>query len=163
MLGYPGAGKTTAAKLIHDITGAHHLWADHERRMRFDKPTHSQQENMVLYDALNHKARALLEDGQSVVFDTNFNFYKDREHMRDIAKKTNAQVKLLWVQTPKEVAKLRATQSPETQTTRVLGNMPESEFERMAGNLKKPESNEQFIALDGTILTKQYIKDALGL
>ncbi len=44
MLGYPGAGKTTTAKLIAELTGAVHLWADAERRRMFDVPTYSHAE-----------------------------------------------------------------------------------------------------------------------
>ena len=75
MLGYPGAGKTTAAKVIHSLTGATHLWADHERRKLFATPNYSHAENIELYDKLNKTAAELLQQGKSVIFDTNFNFF----------------------------------------------------------------------------------------
>ena len=79
MLGYPGAGKTTTSKVIHALSGAVHLWADQIRRERFGAPTYSHEENLELYDYLNELTSELLRTGQSVIFDTNFNFYKDRE------------------------------------------------------------------------------------
>ncbi len=163
MLGYPGSGKTTASKLIHELTGAQHMWADQERRIRFDKPTHSHEENLKLYDALNHKAQALLEDGQSVIYDTNFNFFRDRQRMREIAEQTNAEVVLIWVRTPKETAKERATQNASQQGTRVLGDMPEDAFERISGNMEPPHEDEDFVELDGTQIGKEYIAEKLGL
>ena len=163
MLGYPGSGKTTASKIIHELTGAEHLWADHERRLRFETPTHSQEEHLALYNALNHKAQSLLEEGISVVYDTNFSFFKDREHMRKIAEQADAKTVLVWVHTPKELAKERATQGAHTQGTRVLGDMPEADFERITGNMEAPADNEAYTELDGTKLTESYIKDKLKL
>ena len=163
MLGFPGAGKTTASKLIHELTGAYHLWADHERRLKFATPTYTHQENTELYEVLNQKSKTLLENGQSVIFDTNFNFYKDRQHLRDIAASAGAETVLIWVHTPKEIAKTRATKDAHKQDTRVLGNMPEERFERMTGNLQPPKQDEAYIELDSTQLTSEYVKDKLSL
>src|SRR5262245_4051522 len=91
MLGYPGSGKTTTAKVIHALNGAVHLWADHIRRERFGTPSYTHKENLDLYNHMNELTGELLAAGNSVIFDTNFNFYKDREHLRDIAETHNAQ------------------------------------------------------------------------
>ena len=104
-VGYPGAGKTTVAKLVAEATGAVHIWADLERRAMFDEPTHSVGESQQLYAHLNKVAGELLAEGKSVVFDTNFNFYKDRQRLRDIATANAAGTKVIWITTPKELAK----------------------------------------------------------
>lgn len=162
MLGYPGAGKTTAAKVIHDLTGATHLWADHERRKLFQIPTYSHIENLGLYDQLNETVAQLLSRGESVIFDTNFNFYKDRQKLRNIAAKHNATTLLIWVTTPKEVARERATKNAHVQTTRVLGNIPLAAFERISSNLEKPRDDEKHITVDGTKISESYIKKLLA-
>lgn len=161
MLGYPGAGKTTTAKVIHRLTGAEHLWADHERRIMFTNPTHSHEENLALYDVLNKRTGDLLAEGKSVIFDTNFNFYKDREKLRRIAAENNAITKLIWITTPKTIAKTRATENAHHQQTRVLGDMSISDFERMAHNLEPPKEGEDYIAVDGTRITDDYIRELL--
>lgn len=162
MVGFPGAGKTTAAKFIKQFTGAEHLWADHERRHMFNKPTYSHQENLELYEQLNKVAEQMLAAGKSVIFDTNFNFYKDREHLRKIATKHDADTVVVWVQTKKETAKQRAVEDAHLHThTRVLGHMPEDHFERIAGNLEPPLPNEVQIVLDGTKITHDYIAKEL--
>lgn len=162
MLGYPGAGKTTAAKIISQLTGAVHLWADKERRERYGTPTHNHAENLDLYHNLNNTTDRLLADGKSVIFDTNFNFYKDREHLRAIAAKHSALTHLVWVTTPKVIAKERATLQSHGQDTRLFGNMPVKDFERMSGNLEPPKPDEATITIDGTSITTTSIQDALS-
>jgi len=166
MLGLPGAGKTTASHVIHSLTGAVHLWADHERRELYGVPTYSHQENMNLYDQLNHETEELLKDGKSVIYDTNFGFYKDREHMRRIADKHHAQVALIWVVAPEALSRQRATDSTERQPTRVLGddngNMPVPKFEHIRSSFEAPTENETYIELDGTKITSEYVAAKLG-
>lgn len=157
MLGYPGAGKTTVSKIICELTGAVHLWADFERRKRFNKPTHNHAENIVLYKELNALTDKLLGEGKSVVFDTNFSFYKDRERLRKIAAKHGAKTVLIWITTPREIAKERATLQSTNQHTRVFGNMPESDFERMSNNIQPPREDENVIEIEGVNATKDSV------
>ena len=163
MVGYPGAGKTTAARLIAEVTGAEHLWADHERRQRHGEPTYSHAENLALYKELNDVAATKLAQGKSVVYDTNFNFFKDREKLRQIAQQAGAETKLVWVTTDKQTAKGRATTNAHKQETRVLGNMPVEHFERMSRNLEEPASSEQPIKIEGRDLTAATVRAYLGL
>lgn len=162
MLGYPGSGKTTTASAIHDLTGATHLWADKIRRERFGTPTYSRSETRELYDHLNEVAEELLATGQSVIYDTNFNFYKDRQKMRKIAASYGADSKLVWVKVPKDLAKNRATTLDHSHPTRVLGNMPDEAFYRLSGNLQEPHSDEHAVEVDGTKVTPEYIKSLLS-
>lgn len=162
MLGFPGAGKTTVSKMIEELTGAVHLWADHERRKRFGEPTHSHEENLKLYAELNSVTDALLSEGKNVIFDTNFNFYRDRENLRKIAAKHGAHTILIWVRTPKELARERATKDAHKQHTRVLGNMPLEHFERISGNLEPPREGEHVIEFDGTHVTSAMVADAIS-
>ncbi len=163
LVGYPGSGKTTASLIIRELTGAEHLWADFERKRMFARPSHSQAESRELYDRLNQRVEQLLESGQSVVFDTNFNFYKDRQLMRDIAKRRQADCKLLWIQTDPELAYKRASQDIDKQPTRILGEMPRASFQRITNHLQAPTEEERPIILDGTRITHEYIADKLGL
>lgn len=163
MLGFPGAGKTTVSKMIEELTGAVHLWADHERRKRFGEPTYGHEENLKLYTDMNTMTDALLADGKNVIFDTAFNFYKDREHLRQIAAKHGAHTILIWVRTPKELARERATKDAHLQHTRMLGNMhPTEHFERLSNNLEPPREGEHVIEFDGTHVTPAMVADAIS-
>lgn len=161
MLGYPGSGKTTAAVAVEQVTGATHLWADQIRRQMFGNPTYAPAENAQLYEELNRQTETLLQTGKSVVFDTSFNYFADRQHLREIAAKHGANTALLWVKTPKEIAQQRATSNAESQPTRTLGNMAHTDFERLSGKLEEPGPNEPFITLDGTKITPDYVADLL--
>lgn len=160
MVGYPGAGKTTTAKIIAGLTGAVHLWADKERRNLFGSIYRAEQSD-ELYNRLNEHARQLLHSGKSVVFDTNFNYYKDREHLRHIAGNAGAETVILWLQTPQELAYGRAV--TETNGKRLFVEMSHEDFERVASHLEAPNDNEQPVVLDGTKITREYVKQKLGL
>ncbi|HSX36387.1 MAG TPA: ATP-binding protein [Patescibacteria group bacterium] len=161
MVGYPGSGKTTVSKWIHELTGATHLWADHIRNERFPHPTHSHQENLELYAALNQDTEDLLAAGNSVIFDTNFNFYKDRKKLKVIAAKAGARTVVVWITTPKDIARRRATEHSADQDTRVWGNMPLERFERISSNLQEPGPEEQPIKLDGSDLSRETLEAIL--
>lgn len=161
MLGYPGAGKTTTALILKNLTGATHLWADQVRRERFQNPKHTHEENIELYDYLNQLAGELLGMGKSVIFDTNFNYYKDRQKLRQIADKQGATTKLIWVKTPKESARQRATAGAEGQNTRVLGDMSPEVFERISSNLEPPHSDEQVMEVEGDRISPPYIEQLI--
>jgi predicted kinase len=162
-VGYPGAGKTTVARLIAERTGAVHIWADKERQEMFGEPQHTPPENNELYDYLNHKTDNLLADGKSVIFDTNFNFYKDRQHLRQIAANHGADCVVVWVNTPKEIAKQRAVESEFDSDTRLFGNMSPEDFERIAGHLQPPQEDEKIIKIDGSKLDPEQAVALLGL
>jgi predicted kinase len=161
-VGFPGSGKTTTAKLIAEKTGAVHLWADRERLKMFGKPTHSKQETRQLYDHLNQAADYLLANGRSVIFDTNFNFYKDREHLRQIAAEHGADTVVIWITTPKELAQKRAVEDRNLRNGYEFP-MPVKDFERMAHNLQEPRKDEKTIKIDGTKLDREQAIAQLGL
>ncbi len=162
-VGYPGAGKTTVAQIICGATGATHLWADKVRQDMFGDPTHSADESAHLYTHLNDQTRELLRNGHSVVFDTNFNFYKDREHLRSIAAEAGAEVKLIWLKTDRDLSKHRATNESHDQPTRLLGNMDTQDFDRIAGHLQPPRPEEHAIVFIGQNLQKTEVLERLDL
>lgn len=148
-VGYPGAGKTTAAQALEESTGSVHLWADHERWKMFQQPTHHPSESKQLYDSLNDETAKLLRDGKSVIFDTNFNHRADRDYLRKIAFEADAETVLIWMTTPYEVAHDRAVHSDTTRNGYTV-NMTHEMFENITSKLEKPTEDEQAIKIDGT-------------
>ena len=162
MLGYPGAGKTTAAKLIAKQRHALHIWADDHRRTHYPEPHYNEEENQKLYLKLNSQAEMALKSGQSVVYDTAFNHYADRKKLRSIAKEAGADTTLIWVQTPLDISKHRALNADLHTETRILGSMTGQNFGRLSDKLEEPRESENTITLDGTKLSESYIEQKLA-
>lgn len=163
MIGYPGSGKTTIAKYIHELTGAVHIWADYERQRMFGHQTQASQDSKQLYRALNKKADELLREGRSVVFDTNFRFRKDRDALREIATKAGAYTVIIWVTTDRTTAKERATHLAEHAPNRFFGNISEDDFNRVTSHIQEPTPEEQVLAIRGVDVTKSSIAALLGI
>ncbi len=155
-VGYPGAGKTSVARLIHETTGAEHLWADEKRLKMFGQPTHSSEESKQLYASLNERADELLGQGKSVIFDTNFNFKKDRDHLRSIADRHHAETIIVWIVTPKELAKQRSVHDQNLRNGYEF-LMTDEDFERIASHLEPPAEDEKIIKIDGTKIDRQQL------
>jgi predicted kinase len=162
LVGYPGAGKTTISKVIAEATGAEHIWADKERLAMFGTPTHSRTESKQLYDFLNKETDRILSDGRSIIFDTNFNFYDDRQYLRSIAEKHGADTTVVWITTPKEIAKQRAVHDRNLRNGYEFP-LSEYDFERMANNLQPPKEHENVVKIDGENVDTQTIKQLLKL
>jgi predicted kinase len=162
-VGYPGAGKTTASKMIEQLTGATHLWADHVRGQMFGKPLHTATESHRLYERLNQLTGELLSGGQSVIYDTNFNFKHDRQALRQIATDHGAEIILIWITTPLAVARQRAIDAPSNGGTRVLGTMTGAEFDAIVAKLEPPTKSENPIKIDSSKLDITSLKHHLNL
>ncbi|HSW85822.1 MAG TPA: AAA family ATPase [Candidatus Saccharimonadales bacterium] len=158
LIGYPGAGKTTVSKYIAEYFRASHIWADHERQLKFGHPTHSNDESIKLYEDLNHRVEKLLSQGKSVVFDTNFNFFADRQKLREIAERYGAKSIILWVTLAKELAKSRAVDIHDSRNGYPYA-MTDQQFESIVSKLQPPRDNEKFIKIDGTKLDRQTVID----
>jgi predicted kinase len=165
MLGYPGAGKTTTAHLIAELTGAVHIWTDAVWRELFPEPTYTQEEKAELYENLNTRAAQLLENGRSVVYDTGFNYYSDRTRMYQIAARYNVKTTLVWLQVPVALACKRATANVSRGDTRLLGdalgNMSKTDFDEIVSHLEPPHADESVVIMDGTKITATYVQDLI--
>lgn len=153
LMGYPGAGKTSIAQIIEKKFQAKHLWVDHVRNNLFDKPTHSSVESQIIYSYLNTKTSRLLSEDHSVVFDTSFNLRKDRDHLRLIANDHQALSLVLWINTPKHIAKQRALSTNHQLRNGYDKVMTEQHFEYLCQQLSPPDPDEHYLMLNGTDIT----------
>lgn len=148
LIGYPGAGKSTVGRIISERTGAVHVVADYERHKMFPDPQHTEDESLELYNSLNDKTDQLLSEGKSVVFDTNFNFKHDRDHLREIAERRGADTLVIWVQVDKHLAQERAVGTHETRNGYTTV-MTQERFDKIVSKLEPP-FDEKYIKIDGT-------------
>lgn len=161
MLGYPGAGKTTTSKIIHELTGAVHLNSDEIRFELFPRPQFTEEEHAVLYKAIDRRTEDLLRAGSDVIYDANLNRYEHRQEKYDICDVIGAEAVLMWVQAPKDIAKERAGHDSRRHLW-PSNEAPDEMFERIVGVIDRPRDNERYIAVDGTKVTPAYIKSLLN-
>jgi len=161
-IGYPCAGKTSVSKLIEEATGAVHIWADNERHKLFENPTHSAEESNKLYAQLNARTDELLGQGKSVIFDTNFNFRRDRDYLREIAAKHGAETVLIWLQTPVDIARQRAVHDSNLRNGYKV-KMTEEHFDKITSKLEPPTADEQPIIINTTEFNPELIRQRLHL
>lgn len=162
-VGYPGAGKTTIAKYINQKTGAHHLWADKERQRMFSIVTHSIEESKTLYAKLNQQTKQQLTQGTSVIFDTNFNYFSDRQLMRQLAAAHNAKLVIMWLTTPIAIAKSRALHQTHRDRNGYLVTMSEAEFIALTSRLETPSVDEQATKIDGAKIDYSLLDQILAI
>lgn len=162
MLGYPGAGKTTAAKIIKDLTDAQYLSSDELRRSMFKVSRFDQPEHDTLYQALDNKLIDYLGVGTAVIYDANLNRYIHREQKYNLAKKYGYKTTLIWVKAPKEVAKKRRIEDVRHHHLVPPHETPEQMFERTSAVFEAPRPHETFIELDGTKITRDHVKKVLS-
>lgn len=163
MLGYPGAGKTTTAEIVAQQTGAVHLSSDKIRLHMFKEPQFTPAEHSAVYGTIDYFTELLLASGISVIYDANLNRFMHRQQKYDICARTQAQAIVLWIQTPKQTARQRATELAHTDPhRRVFGNFAPEVFDRIATGIEKPKPEERVITMDGTKITPESVKQALA-
>lgn len=160
MLGYPGAGKTTTAKVIHDLTGAVHVSSDEMRLKMFPHPSFSQSEHDQLYRYIDREVEQLLRAGNNVIYDANLNRHRHRQEKYDMCARVGARPLLIWVQTAKELAKSRAVHHSRSQLV-PHNESPAEMFDRIARVIEEPHPNEKYISVDGTKVTADYVRQLL--
>jgi predicted kinase len=163
MLGYPGAGKTTAAEAIARLTGAVHLSSDAFHVAVFPEQTFSKEEHTLRYRTLDYVTELLLRSGVSVIYDANMNRYIHRLEKYRICEKYGVKPKLIWVKAPEPTARVRATVEGEDDPKRPYGNLDETTFNRLVRNIQPPRGDEPCIEIDGTKITDDYVAAQLGL
>lgn len=161
MFGYPGAGKTTTAKIVQEITGAEHLSSDELRLKLFPHPTYTQEEHDAVYAELDKRAEQALKQGKNVIYDANLNRYKHRLEKYEMCDRTKTRPLLLWVQAPRELARERAVLRghhhliPKDETF-------ESMFDRVTSSIEEPQEDEPLYTIDGANLSKNSIAEIIA-
>src|SRR3989344_1358480 len=162
MLGYPGSGKTTTAKIIHELTGAVHLASDKIRLELFSEPRFTPEEHEVLYRELDRRTEELLARGKDVIYDANLNQYPHRKEKYEISERTGTKTVLIWIKTQRDVSKTRATHTSRSRLW-PSGEAADKMFERLADIFEPPLTSEVHVELDGTKITPAYVQKALQL
>ncbi|WP_267640832.1 AAA family ATPase [Haloarchaeobius amylolyticus] len=95
--GLPGAGKTTVAEDVADRTGGTLLRTDVVRKDLLEDPDYTEVESYMVYEGLFERAKALLDEGETVVLDGTFQRRGDRVRAKAIARLVGARFELVRV------------------------------------------------------------------
>jgi len=105
--GLQGTGKSTVAKKIAGILGAHLLRTDVIRRELFHERQYTQEETERVYAEMFERARKLLQRGNSVVLDAMFVKEYERVPAREIAERLGIRFQIVEIICEEEVVKQR--------------------------------------------------------
>lgn len=163
MLGIPGAGKTSIAEYVAEITKAVHISSDQFRKHMFDTPEAiSDIEHEQIYDMLDYVAEQILKSGKSVIYDANLNQYVHRQEKYEICKRIGAEVKVIWVKTKPSIAKKRATEKAKLHPEhRPFGNMKPDTFDRLVEQMELPRSEENALVISGDDINNKSVLQTL--
>ncbi|MCA9330583.1 ATP-binding protein [Candidatus Saccharibacteria bacterium] len=163
MMGLPGAGKTTVAEHISQLTGALHISSDDIRRELFPHSTFTQSEHDQLYAELDKRVEQALRTGHSVVYDANLNRRQHRDEKRALAEQLTVVTKLIWVKTPEEIARERRVNDQPQHDLTPTNETPADMFDRIAQLLEPPQTDETYVMIDGQHVSTESVSSALGI
>lgn len=108
MVGLSGTGKSTAADIISQKTGASKHNSDIIRKeITSGSPTYSGDESQRVYDEMYKRAERDLKKGNDVVLDATFTLEIGRRSAEKLANRLDAELKLIHVTCSESVAKKR--------------------------------------------------------
>jgi predicted kinase len=149
-LGAPGSGKSFTSDWLTPKFSAIRIKSDELRCAMFGKPapleTHDEPYSSWLNGAMEYAAKQALSQSHSVVYDTNMNSIQKRERLGQLARQLGALPVIVWIQTPIERAKERATARDRAE----LGHEPNIFYvDMMAAKLEPPTGQELVVVIDG--------------
>ncbi len=83
--------------------------------------------------------------------------------MRKLAQENRAEAKLIWITTPKTIAKNRAIHKSHRDRNGYRWTMSEAQFNSLSSKLEPIEDYEQPIKIDGSDIRVEELKTKLGI
>lgn len=150
MYGFPGAGKTYFARQLCEELQAAHVQGDRIRYELFEEPRYDRQENEIVNHLMEYMTEEFLQAGISVVYDTNAARSSQRRALRELARKTKAQIVLVWFQLDAESAFSRVVKRDRRRADDKFA-MPvdQNTFEDIMNGMQNPEINEDYMVISG--------------
>jgi predicted kinase len=144
MYGLPGAGKSAFARQFSAEAGLAHVHSDRLRFELYDDASFSPSENQTVLRLASYMCEEILKTGQSLVFDMHLPTQRLRDELRQLAAKTGAKTRVVWVQTDRETAQYRSSHRDRRRPDdKYAFNLSQAQFEQLAagagGNFRPNE------------------------
>lgn len=156
--GYPGSGKSYAARNLEDVLEVARVSADRIRHELFRQPRYDAQENAIVAHLMNYMSEEFLRAGVSVAYDTNALRGSQRRQLRELARKHQANYLLIWLQTDPETAFERTQRRDKrTQDDKFSEQQTKASFDQQMSLMQNPGPDEDFLVISGkhTFITQK--------
>jgi predicted kinase len=159
-LGSIGVGKSFFARQLGERTQTIRLNADGLRismygtRAEYNRINGTGPEaNRPIFGAYDYMIKEILAAKKNVILDvTQFNVLKRRQELANIALASGAAVILVWIETPREIARDRVlTRDIAYDQTRVTDARAQELFDQHDAHFGAPRPDELVIKIDGTV------------
>ena len=150
-MGLPASGKTYFSQRFAKEQNIFFLNVDSLRLAMVDQPQFTPREHKLVYGAVAFIAEQHISQGMDIVSNGNYHVWTHRKEMQERVHKCGAHFRILWVDTPYEIAKERIL-TREHEIPKEKEKDPWVDvLDRMSGQFQSPYEDEPFIKIDGTI------------
>ena len=150
LYGYPGSGKSYAARQLATNLQAAHVQGERIRSELFDNPRYDKQENDVIVQLMDYMTQEFLSAGVSVIYDTNTLRTAQRHTLREMARKSHAQPLVVWLQIDAESAFLRTQKRDRRKADdRYAPSMDRTTFDSVLSYMQNPSNSEDYVVISG--------------
>jgi predicted kinase len=150
LYGFPGSGKTYFSRQFSEEVQTAHLEEDRIRNELFAKPRFTKQENFALGRIMEYMTNEFLTAGISVIYDMNAMRFSQRRNLREIARKHNAEVLIVWFQLDADTAFVRNNKRDRRRLDdRYAAGYNVEQFKEVAAHMQQPDITEDFIVISG--------------
>jgi len=160
VIGLPGSGKSTVARIIAKEIRAKILRTDEIRKALIREPKYNEMEKEMIYDAMFLAAEQLLKEGESVILDATFYKEELRDKAIDIAENLKKKFLIIECRAGDEIIKKRMEKRRKS-----MKSLSDADFE-VYKKLKEKfepikEGMEEHVVIDTSYLNKNEIRDVL--
>jgi len=148
--GFPGAGKTYFSRQLAENMQVAHLQSDRIRSELFESPRYDKPENDAVAHLMNYMAEEFLSAGISVAYDVNVMRARQRQALRELARKCHAQPLLVWFQIDRETAFARNTKRDRRRADdKYAAHWDRTSFDSLISNMQNPVPSEDYVVISG--------------